>query len=158
MNHYHNSIVLPALPEHVFDYVDDHVLFSSHMSRSSWMMMGSKMNVSTDNKLGKEVGSHIFLDGSIFGIPMFIDEVVTEHKKPSIKSWKTVKVRNLLVVGDYVMKVEIFPQAQNSLFRVSIDYDRPKKNKWLGILLGDWYARWCVRQMLDGAKKHFSKT
>ncbi len=156
MKHYYKSIVLPATPDQVFDYADDHTRFSSHMSSSSWMMMGSKMNISTDNKLGKEVGSHILMKGTILGIPLFIDEVVTEHKKPSVKSWKTVKIRNLLVVGDYGMKIEIFPQAKNSLFRVSIDYDMPDKNRWLGILLGDWYAKWCVQQMLDGAKKYFS--
>ncbi len=119
--------------------------------------MGSKMYISTDNKLGKEVGSHILMEGTILGIPLFIDEEVTEHKKPSVKSWKTLKIRNLLVIGDYGMKIEIFPQAKNSLFRVSIDYDMPEKNRWLGLLLSDWYAHWCVQQMLDGAKKYFSK-
>ncbi len=115
------------------------------------------MYISTDNKLGKEVGSHILMEGTILGIPLFIDEEVTEHKKPSVKSWKTLKIRNLLVIGDYGMKIEIFPQAKNSLFRVSIDYDMPEKNRWLGLLLSDWYAHWCVQQMLDGAKKYFSK-
>ncbi|MBI5019015.1 SRPBCC family protein [Candidatus Gottesmanbacteria bacterium] len=155
MKRYSKSIVVSAAPDQVFDYVDDHTRFSSHMSSSSWMMMGGSMHISTDSKLGKEVGSHILMKGSILGIPLFIDEVVTEYKKPSIKSWKTVKIRNLMVVGDYGMKIEILPQAHNSLLRVSIDYDMPNKNKWLGVLLGDWYAKWCVQQMLDGAKKYF---
>lgn len=156
MKHYHKSIILPTTPEQIFDYADDHTKFSSHMNTSSWMMMGSKMHISTDSKQGKEVGSHILLEGSILGIPMFVDEVVTEHKKPSIKTWKTVKVKNLLVVGDYTMKFEISPKEQNSLFRVSIDYEMPDKNKWLGLLLGDRYAKWCVEQMLKGARKYFS--
>ena len=155
MKHYHKSIVLSAPPDQVFEYADDHERFSSHMSSSSWMMMGSKMYISTDDKKGQAVGSHILMEGSILGIPLFIDEVVTERKPPELKAWKTVKIRNLLVVGDYHMKLEIFPQATNSLFRVSIDYEMPKQNRWLGLLLGNWYAHWCVQQMLDGAKKYF---
>ncbi len=157
MKHYHKSIVLSASPEQVFDYADDHSRFSSHMTSSSWMMMGSSMHISTDDKLGREVGSHIFLKGTILGIPMFVDEVVTEHRKPSVKSWKTVNVQNLLIIGDYAMKFDIFPQAHSSLFRVSIDYEQPKKHKLLGILFGDWYAQWCVQQMLDNAKSIFSR-
>ncbi len=127
------------------------------MSNASWMMMGSKMDISTDNKHGKEIGSHIYLKGSILGIRLSIDEVVTEHKPPLTKSWKTVKVKNLFVVGHYSMKLEIFPQEQHSLFRVSIDYTLPDKNRWLGLLLGDWYARWCVQQMINDTRDYFLK-
>jgi len=156
MRHYHKSIVLPVTPEQAFDYTNDHARFSSHMNDSSWMMMGSKMKITTDDMLGKTIGSHIFMEGSIFGIPLFVDEVVTEYKRPNIKTWKTEKVRNLLIIGQYSMKIEIFPQGNNSLLRVSINYDLPDKHRWFGILFGSYYAHWCVQQMIVGAKKYFA--
>lgn len=38
--HYEESTAIPASAQQVFDFVDDHSRFSSHMSQSSWMMGG----------------------------------------------------------------------------------------------------------------------
>ncbi len=57
---------------------------------------------------------------------------------------------------DYQMGVEINSQDKASNLKVFIDYELPKGvNRLLGYLFGDVYAKWCVRQMLDGAREEF---
>lgn len=155
MNHYEKSSEIPANPDAVFNYIDDHSKFSSHMSESSWMMGGGKMTVNTDMKHGKEVGSHIRLDGKVLGMNLYVDEVVTEREPSKLKVWKTVGQPRLLIIGNYEMKVEIQPQNNGSRLTVGINYDLPSPNSLLGKLFGGLYARWCVSQMLNGAKKRF---
>lgn len=158
MQHYKESQVIPGKAEDLFVYIDDHKRFSSHMNQSSWMMVGSKMETSVDEKKGQAVGSHIRLKGKICGIRIFLDEVVTKRKPPYLKAWKTVGYLRLLIIGHYEMTVEIKPQKRESLLSVSIDYELPKTNAWLGKLLGSWYAKWCVQQMLNGAKNYFANS
>lgn len=157
MKHYEESVLISASPEEVFNFVDDHTQLSTHMNESSWMMGGGKMNTSIDEKGGKEVGSHIQMDGNIYGIKLYLDEVITKREPPFIKIWETVGTPKLLVVGSYQMKVEIKPQENGSLLTVSIDYNLPDKNIWLGKLFGEFYAKWCVQQILKAPSEHFIK-
>lgn len=157
MNHYEASVLINASAEDLFAYVDDHARFSSHMSRSSWLMGGGRMEFSVDEGRGQKVGSHIRLSGKVFGVRFFLDEVVTRHEPPRGKTWETVENLRLLVIGHYRMSIEVEPQNRRSLLRVSIDYDMPFKNAWLGRLFGNAYAKWCVGQMINGAQDHFAK-
>ncbi len=156
MRHYEESVVVPKKMEEVFAYVDDHKLFSSHMNQSSWMMGGGKMITLVDEKNGQEVGSHIRMSGLVFGIRLFLDEVVTIYDPPRLKAWKTVGTPNLLIIGHYQMKVDIKPHEKGALLTVSIDYELPQANVWLGKLFSGWYAKWCVQQMLKGASNYFA--
>lgn len=158
MNQFQKSSEIPADPNSLFNYIDDHSKFSSHMSQSSWMMGGGKMEVFTDDHHGQAVGSHIRLRGKVFGIDLHVDEVITERKPPNIKVWKTVDNPRLLVIDNYEMRVEIFPQKRGSRLTVGINYELPSPNSILGKLFGSLYARWCVSQMLDGARKRFTTT
>ena len=156
LRHYEESAVIPISPDQLFAYVDDHKRFSSHMNQSSWMMGGGKMNVSVDEGSGQKVGSHIRLSGKAFGVKLFLDEVVTQHEPPYVKTWETVGIPKLLVVGSYRIGIEIKPQDTRSLLRVYIDYDLPVTNVWLGQLFSGFYAKWCVRQMIRGASDYFA--
>lgn len=156
MLHYEESSIIHAKAEDIFAYIDDHKRFSSHMNQSSWMMGGGKMDTWVDENKGQKVGSHIRLDGLVFGICLSLDEVVTAHQSPYLKAWKTVGNPKLLIIGHYQMKVEIKPQKNNSLITVSIDYELPKTNVWLGKLFSGRYAKWCVQQMLNGVSKYFA--
>ena len=156
LRHYKESVVIPAKVDDVFDYIDDHKRFSSHMNQSSWMMGGGKMNTSVDEKNGQKVGSHIRLDGTVFGIHLFLDEVVTHYEPPHLKTWKTIGTPKLLIIGNYQMKIEIKSDERGSLISVSIDYELPKTNVWLGKLFSGWYAKWCVQQMLKGTSNYFA--
>lgn len=78
--HCERTILVAALPEDVFEFVDDFSRLSSHMSESSWMMGGGRMTVETDAAKGQAVGSHIRMSGRVFGVPLSLDEVVTRHE------------------------------------------------------------------------------
>lgn len=157
MRHHEDSFFIPAKTEEVFAFVDDHMRFSSHMNQSSWMMGGSRMNTLIDEKHGQEVGSHIQMSGKVFGIKLYLDEVVTRREPPHLKTWKTVGTPKLLIVGNYKMTVEVKPKESGSLLTVSIDYELPAKNAWLGKLFSGLYAKWCVGQMINSARYNFIK-
>lgn len=115
------------------------------------------METQFDEGKGQKVGSHIKMSGRVFGINLFLDEVITNHAPPLSKQWKTVGNINLLVIDHYTLGFEIKPRNGNSEFKVYINYSLPKtfKTRWLGILLGRIYAKWCVNQMINGVKEHF---
>ena len=152
--------VLSGFPLHLmtsFKFVDDHSRFSSHMSQSSWMMGGGRMSVGLDNAKGQAIGSHIGLRGTVLGIRLTLDEVVTRRSPPTEKVWETVGTPRLLVIGAYTMGIHITPEDGESRLRVFIDYDLPTgwATRWLGFLFGGIYASWCVGQMLEGPSSHF---
>lgn len=49
----------------VFDYLDDHANLSSHMAQRSWMMLGTRMNLFTDEGRAKEIGSRFGSSGHL---------------------------------------------------------------------------------------------
>jgi hypothetical protein len=97
------------------------------------------------------------LSGRVFGIRLYLDEVVMEHEPPYKKSWDTVGEPRLLVIGPYRMGFELLSVGTDARLRVGIDYQLPTKgvSRWLGRLFGRSYAKWCVRQMAEGAQQSF---
>jgi hypothetical protein len=152
--HYDESKEIAASPVELFALIDDHTRLSSHMSKSSWMMGGGRMEMSLDEGRGQKVGSHIKLSGKAFGIDIFLDEVVVVHEPPRRKVWETVGEPRLLIIGKYAMAVDVAPLTNGSLLRVRIDYELPQTP--LGLLFGAAYARWCVRRMINDAAGHFA--
>lgn len=153
--HYHEDGLVSSSPEKVFAYLDDHIRLSSHMTRSSWVMGGGRMETTIDEGGGQKVGSHIRLSGKAFGMSIALDEVVTRHEAPRFKIWETVGTPRLLVIGHYRLGIEVTPHNDISNLHVFIDYNLPDTNAWLGYLFGKAYAKWCVRQMLYGVVNHF---
>jgi hypothetical protein len=151
--------VVKAPPELLFDHLDDVHRLSGHMSRSSAMMLGSRMNIELDAAAGRAVGSKIRLAGRVLGIPLLLEEVVTEQVPPKRKVWQTIGTPQLLVLSHYTMGYEIAPEGAASRLRVFIDYGLPAggMSRWLGRLLGRVYARWCTRQMVKDAVAHFNR-
>lgn len=150
------SLVNASAPE-VFAELDDHVRLSAHMQKSSWLMLGSRMQVHLDAEGGRKVGSRIRLDGRVLGIPLTVEEVITERTPPTRKVWETIGTPRLLVIGPYRMGFEIAPAVTNTRLRVFIEYALPNGlARVLGRLLGAAYARWCVQRMLRDAVAHFS--
>src|SRR5262249_10380448 len=132
---------------------------SSHMSQESAMMLGSRMAIELDAAAGRAVGSKIRLSGQVLGIPIFLEEVVTEHTPPNRKTWQTIGTPRLLVLSHYTMGYEITREGSTSRLRVFIDYALPASgfSRWLGLLLGPLYARWCTKQMVNDAIKEFKR-
>lgn len=156
MKHFEKTLLIPASPEEIFSYADNHSNFSAHMNQSSWMTGGGSMVTSTDEGHGQQIGSHIQMAGKAFGISLFLDEKVIDRRPPSVKIWETVGNLKLLVIGHYRMGFEIKSQGNDSLLRVFIGYDLPDKHKWLSRLFGGFYAKWCVEQMTNGVYQHFN--
>lgn len=156
--HYESSAIVRSTANQVFAYIDDHARLSSHMSESSWMMGGGRMEVELDEDRGQKIGSQIRLSGRVFGIELSVVEVVTERNPPHRKVWETTGSPKLLVIGSYRMGFELSPQENGSILRVFIDYALPEKApaRWLGRLFSKHYARWCTQQMVNDAVKHFA--
>lgn len=77
--HYADSATLAASAQDVFDRMDDFAQVSSHMTRSSAMMIGASMRTSLDSANGRAIGSHVRMDGRILGIELSLEEVVTDR-------------------------------------------------------------------------------
>jgi hypothetical protein len=155
--HFSRSADIEATPREIFAHLDDHARLSGHMTRSSWMMGGGRMDLSMDEGGGARVGSHIRLSGRAFGLFVALDEVVTTYEPPASKVWETVGEPKLLVIGAYRMGFAIEHDAAPAKLRVFIDYDLPASGfaRILGFLLGGLYASWCVKSMLSDAAAHF---
>jgi hypothetical protein len=147
--------VIPATLEAVFNRLDDHARLSKHMSKRSWKMGWGKMDTVLDERRGRAAGSHIVLSGRVFGVRLYLDEVVIEYAPPFRKRWETVGQPRLLVIGPYRMGFELLPAGTDARLRVLIDYELPKTgiSRWLGWIFGPSYARWCVRQMAEDAQR-----
>lgn len=152
--HSEGAVSIPASALQVFSFIDDHARLASHMKKSSWMTGGGRMNVTMDSQHGQATGSHITMSGKAFGLRLFLDEVVTSHEPPHRKTWETVGLPKLVVIGRYGMGVDIREHGKASSLRVWIDYDLPPQ-RW-GRLVGPIYARWCVNQMLNDTRAPFT--
>ena len=159
---FHNeSAALANAPvDRVFAYLDDPKALAAHMGQSSMMMAGSRMSIDVDADGGRVVGSKIRMQGRMMGIPLSLEEVITERQVPSRKVWETIGTPNLVVMAHYRMGFELTPRGDSSVVRVFIDYCLPTTapGSWLGRLLGGVYARWCTKQMADGAARQFDST
>ena len=158
--HEASTALVHAPVDQVFAYLDDPKALAAHMGQSSLMMMGSRMLIDVDADGGRAVGSHIRVQGRMMGIPLSLEEMITERQVPRRKVWQTIGTPNLLIMAHYHMGFELTPSGDSSMVRVFIDYSLPTTapGSWLGRLLGGVYARWCTTQMADGAARHFGST
>ena len=158
--HEESTVQVHAPIDAVFAYLDDPVALSAHMGKSSMMMMGSKMSTQVDVGGGRVIGSKIRMRGSVMGISIALEEVITERQAPNRKLWETIGNPRLLVLEHYRIGFELTPRGDSSLVRVFIDCSLPTTapESWLGGLLGGVYARWCTKRMADDAARHFAST
>ena len=156
--HYEMSVSVPAPAGAVFDQVDDLPRLAGHMEKSSAMMLGGRMAYQFDAAKGRATGSVIRMTGSVLGVNLWVEEVVTVRDPPRRKVWETRGVTRLLIIGGYQMGFEIDPVGTDaSKLRVFIDYGSPPGLFGLlaGAVFGPLYARWCVRRMARDTRQHF---
>lgn len=124
------------------------------------MMLGSRMSIEVDANGGRAIGSRIRMHGSMLGISIALEEVITERQAPHRKVWRTIGTSKLLIMAHYRMGFEVTPRGESSLLHVFIDYSLPTSvpGSWLGRLFGSVYAHWCTNRMVDDAVKHFEST
>lgn len=117
-----------------------------------------RMQTKLDEGRGNKIGSRNRLAGSVFGVAVSVDEIVTERSPPHRKVWETTGVPNLILIGHYRMGFKLSPHGNGSTLCVFIDYALPERApaRWLGRLFGPYYARRCTQQMVSAAVKHFT--
>jgi hypothetical protein len=149
--------IVEAPAEVVFAFLDDQENLSSHMSKPSGMMLGTTMKIVMEPDHTRRVGSRFGFTGSVLGVPLRVDEIVTSRVPPSSKTWETTAEPILWVIGQYGMGFELVPHGPRTELRVYIRYARPRGilGGILGWLFGPAYARWCTGVMVDDAAKHF---
>jgi hypothetical protein len=149
---------LPVSNAAAFEFLDDHLNLSSHMSKSSWMMLGTTMDIFMDEFKTRAIGSKFGFTGRIAHIPLSVHEVVTRRQPPNCKAWETVGEPTLWVIGRYEMGFDLTQAASTTGLRVYIKYDRPIKGlaRALSSLFHGAYARWCTRMMVKDAERHFA--
>ncbi|MBB6182397.1 polyketide cyclase [Pseudorhizobium flavum] len=152
-----STVALSALAERVFELLDNPAFLGAHMEEPSVMMLGASMKYDLDEAEGRAVGSVIRMRGSILGLALSVEEVVTERHPPLSKTWETRGTVRLLVIGSYRMGFRISPARSVCSLNVRIEYNLPTHlpDRLLGRLLGGFYANWCVTKMTAGAIAHF---
>lgn len=156
--YYSEAAVLNATEAEAFAFADDFGKLSSHMFGSPMMMIGSSMRMVLDAGRGHTVGSHVTMAGRMLGVEISLEEVVRVREPPRRKEWETIGSPRLLVIGSYRLGFEIAPVNKKAELRVFIAYNLPSSigKRLLGRFVGAAYARWCVRQMVNGARAEFS--
>jgi hypothetical protein len=155
--HYEAQTTVNAPPVLVFEYLDDFEQLGAHMTRSSWMMAGSKMTYEFDDGRGRRLGSHVRLVGSLLGLKLEIDEQVIDRVPARSKAWETVGNPRMLILAQYRMSFSLQALPGSCRVTARIDYSLPRKgfSRFLGLVAAGAYARWCVRNVLDQAAAHF---
>ena len=157
-HHFDFAALVEASAEQLFAELDDQERLSAHMMKSSAMMGGSMMRFEFDERRGRAVGSRMRLFGKVLGFSLEVIEAVTEREPPRRKMWETIGEPRLLVIGAYRMGFAIEPGDRGCRLNVFIDYELPR-GLWriAGTLFGGLYARWCARNMAEGAAEHFAR-
>ena len=154
--HHETHAVLRTSVVAAFEHLDDFKKLSAHMERPSAMMLGSRMEIFTDDSGGRAIGSRVRMSGQVMGFPLSLEEVVVEREPPLRKAWETIGAQ-LLVIGPYRLGFELQPRGEACKLRVFIDYDWPQHPlaRLSAALFAKSYARWCTQRMVDDAAQHF---
>lgn len=145
-----------ATPERVFTTIDDLGVTGMHMTKSSMMMMGSKLHLKflTTHHTGS--GSRYRWTGTMMGLNMDFTVEVTKWIAGQEKVWETIGKPELIIYSWYRMMLVVLPAESGAAAKLSIAYEKPNGffNRILAFLLADWYCRWCLRKMLTDARKN----
>lgn len=146
--------IFKASAEDVFKAIDDLGVTGTHMTKSSMMMMGSKLELKylTSHQTG--LGSKYRWTGKMMGLKMDFTVEVTKWIKGKEKVWETVGDTKLIIYSWYQMVLKMRPIDSQTKTVLSISYKKPSGiiNQILSFLFADWYCRWCLRKMLEDAR------
>ena len=147
-------------PEQVFKCIDDLGVTGMHMTKSSMMMMGSKLNLKFLTEKHTGLASKYKWTGKMMGMAMDFTVEVTKWIPPKEKIWETIGDTKLIIYSWYRMHLLILPASNGCTAELSISYEKPKGffNKILSFLFADWYCKWCLKQMLNDAKRSLIKS
>ena len=148
-----------APPETVFNYLDDLGVTGMHMTKSSMMMMGSKLNLKylTPFKIGP--GTQYRWTGKMMGMDMDFTVIVTKWIAGREKTWETIGPAKLIIYSWYRMHLDVAPIRNKTCAELSISYERPAGllSKILSLIFGDLFGRWCLSNMLTDTERSIRK-
>lgn len=152
------NMFIRASPGKVFETLDDLGVTGMHMTKSSAMMMGSKLKLEylTANHTG--LASKYRWTGRMLGMKMDFTVEVTRWIKGVEKIWETIGETRMIIYSWYRMRLMVKPESNANSVKLSIIYKRPKGwfAKLLSYLLADWYCKWCLKNMLEDTKSKLS--
>ena len=153
------KILIRSTTEKVFAHIDDFSKTGMHMSESSMMMMGSKLNLEQLSINSTGVGAKYRWHGKMMGMLMDFSETVTKWQSPKIKEWETVGETKIIIMLWYRMWFEIAPAENGTIAKLSISYLPPKEwyYKIISFFFANWYCNWCLNNMLNDTKKNLEK-
>ncbi|NOS90854.1 MAG: hypothetical protein HOP30_02930 [Cyclobacteriaceae bacterium] len=145
----------PYQPDIVFRCLDNLGVTGMHMTQSSMMMMGSKLDLQflTENRTG--LGTKYRWTGKMMGMKMNFTVEVTKWINGEEKVWETIGHSELIIYSWYRMHLQLTKMPNGTKAQLSISYRPPEGifYKIISFLLADWYCRWCLRNMLEDGKK-----
>jgi hypothetical protein len=150
------DIVINAPVEEVFAYMDNIGNTGMHMMKNSSMMMGSKLQLEqlSENAIGQNATFRWY--GKMLWLKMDFTVVVTNWIKDQKKTWETVGVASMIILGWYRMELILTPKENTTNAELSIQYTKPEGFFYmmLSLLLSSFYANWCLANMLNDSKRH----
>jgi hypothetical protein len=119
-------------------------------------MMGSrlKLEILSDERTG--LGATYRYSGTVMGLSIDFSEFVTKYLPPREKVWRTIGEPRLLIIALYEMRVAIERLSPTSArLTISIVYELPSSafRRIVALLLDRPYSRWCLRRMLQDARR-----
>ena len=126
-----------------------------HMSKNSFMMLGSKLNLQQISQNAKGLGATYHWFGTIAGMTIDINESVTRWEPPFLKEWETVVEKKIIIMSWYNMRFELMSTANDTIAKISISYLRLDNlfYKALSYLFATLYCSWYLNNMLNDTKK-----
>ena len=145
----------PFHPDIVFQCLDNLGVTGMHMTQSSIMMMGSKLELKFITKSHTGLGTRYRWTGKMMGIRMDFTVEVTKWVPGREKTWETIGNPRLIIYSWYQMHLLLTNDAGGTTAALSISYKKPEGafNRILSFLFADWYCRWCLKRMLEDCRE-----
>ena len=146
--------VYDAPAEKVFRYLDDLGVTGIHMTKSSAMMMGSKLHLEylTANHTG--LGSKYSWTGTMMAMKMDFTVEVTKWVEGVEKVWETIGEAKLIIYSWYRIHLLVYPSGNITQVELSVSYEKPMEwfAKIVSLPFADWYCNWCLKRMMADTK------
>lgn len=153
------STTYPFQPDIVFQCLDNLGITGMHMTQSSMMMMGNKLNLKFLTEQHTGLGTRYQWTGRMMGFKMDFTVEVTKWIRGVEKIWETIGTPQLIIYSWYMMHLLLTQFPGGTSAELSISYERPRGffYRLLSFLFAGWYCRWCLKHMLEDGKRILMK-
>jgi len=156
----HKTEYFDAPPMDVFRTLDNLGVTGAHMTASSMMMMGGKLDLEYLTSFHTGPGTKYRWQGKMMGLRMDFTVEVSKWIEGVTKTWGTVGKSQLIIYDGFQMTLDVHGEGDGASAKLSISYEKPDQfiNKVLCFLFADWYCRWCLQKMLNDARARLTGT